>query len=174
MSKPRTQYAEVAGQPKTHVLAVNNKRVVSWNSKMKSGRCCYLLDDGTRCKNPAVGLNTKNGMAFYTVQCKVHASRCEREYLKYKNICKDAITNMANLKKCPVGKNSRKKIQAIQECAALRILWPRRCLYGCLHHPNSNKSKKRLLEMNKRHSHITSLLLKCKEKHMKLPNKGKK
>ena len=62
MSKPR--YAEVAGQPKTHVLAVNNKRVVSWNSKMKSGRCCYLLDDGKRCKNPAVGLNTKVGWHF--------------------------------------------------------------------------------------------------------------
>jgi len=173
MSKPR--YAEVAGRPGTHALAVNNQHLYSWNTKMKRGRCCYKLNNGKRCSNPAVGLNIKNGMPIYTVQCKVHAPVCLKAYNKYKSICHKGFSDLKDLKKCPVGKTpNAKKIKALEECARLRMMWPRRCVYGCLDHPNSQRGKNVIKEVDKRHIYITALLLECRKKHLKCGKKNKK
>lgn len=129
-------------------------------------RCCYLLKDGTRCKNPAMGLRRIQGKLSYALQCKQHVGECDKSYKKYKESCSSLFTNnLDNLNKCQKRFKTKvfNRVSNIQDCMAQRILWPKRCTYGCLKEPCSKEAKKLLLSHDDKHEHILKKLLKCKK-----------
>lgn len=131
-------------------------------------RCCYLLSNGKRCKNHAVGLRKIDGKLSYALQCKQHVRECDRKYEEYKSVCQRIFESKSNLKNLDVcgsrfQKNVAQRISNIQDCVAKRVLWPKRCTYGCIAEPCSEKAKKMTLTHDRRHEHVIRKLIKCKK-----------
>lgn len=124
-------------------------------------RCCYLLNNGERCKNKCVGLKylrdlkTNKYKPIFIMQCKKHRKICEKKYITYKNICNKVYTKKQRKKFlryniCNKYKNN-KIIDNINKCALGRLNFPVNCTNGCIIDPFNKKSFELAINNQKKH-----------------------
>ena len=139
-------------------------------------RCCYLLNNGKRCKNPVIGdFKTNKGTMAYVMRCKVHGPICKKKYIAYKSVCGKVIGNVKNLKRLKTKSaagNVFKRISLVKNCADGRIDYPKRCMMGCVDYPGSKRAKVLIDKRMKQHEFITDKLKEL-EKYLLYGNKLK-
>ena len=127
-------------------------------------RCCYVLRNGTRCKNPVVGLKSIPGKTIrsvYVMQCKTHAPICHKKYTIYKSICGKVVGNVNDLKRYKTKSGSGnvfKRIALVKNCASRRLEYPTKCMMGCIKDSGSAQGKKLMDKRLSQHKFITDKL----------------
>lgn len=146
------------------------------NNKKKSSkygdeyRCCFLLTNGNRCNNKAIG---KKGNSFI-VHCDRHHEKCLNKYKYYKKYCNKIydLSSRDILKKHKFcegvsKKGSKNRDALLNKCINERFNYSRNCTDGCLIDPYDMES---LITHNRddlKHRHEILMLIKnrlgCKE-----------
>ena len=157
-----------------------NRQAITRNKNYN--RCCYLLNNGQRCKNPSTGL-TKigNGKSIYVMQCRVHGPVCRKKYVAYKSICAKVINSVSGLKagKVKKGGNLFAQISNVKDCADQRVAYPKRCVGGCMKFPGSREGAAILKKRDGQHKFIADKLKNLEKKLLygdrvdRSPNKRK-
>ena len=148
---------------KPYVTNTNKNRKIITKYK-NYNRCCYVLGNGNRCKNPVIGLTSTGGKSprkVYVMQCKTHAPICHSKYVTYKSICGKVIDNVSALKlyKTKGGSgNVFKRIALVKNCASRRLEYPTRCMMGCVNNSGSVQGKKLMDKRMAQHKFITDKL----------------
>jgi hypothetical protein len=118
----------------------NNKKVSKYGKKYK---CCFLLTNGNRCNNTAIG---KRGKIFI-VHCEIHRDKCLNKYKYYKKYCNKIydLSSRDILKKHTFcegvsKKGSKNRDDLLRKCINERFNYSRNCTDGCLIDPHDMES----------------------------------